>query len=257
MLHRNQPDANVHKSDVVVLPTFEELVPRPQIIPELQEEDSLSASQIEKTAEDILFDAQQTKKKADDYAKKTIDEAKSKAEQIVLIAKNEGESIRNQAYDEGFAEGKNDATAIGEELALKHTEEFERFIEKLKQYQTSMFDDVKSEILDAVIDISRKILHVEIQKNDEALINLINTAIVNIAQEENKKIMLSNADFERLEKSQSSSYLEMLAEKDIKVIPSSEVNEGECRADYKNGSINVGIETQLDRAKHILTKELI
>jgi len=207
---------------------------------------------IQKSAQENLKDARKIKREA----KKILKDTNDRAEQIILSAMGDCETIRSNAFDEGVEEGKKEIKKEFEEFKKEHDRVFKEFMKELKNKQKNMLNESNKHILDIIIALARKIMFIELNRDSKAIKNMINNAIANVGSEENKKILISAADFERLKSDAEDDFLHVLEKKGIRLIPDPDMDQGGCRADYKNGSINVGIDTQLKRAKYIFEKEI-
>lgn len=253
MWHNDKRGISVLKQseDIVILPSLDEFVSETEPVATIYEE-IIDPDDIQKTAENYLKSA----KKQKEDAKKLLEDAKERAGNIIQAAMNESEAIRNKAFDQGFEEGKVNIKKEVEKLKQKQNQKFEKFLNDWQENQEEMLAELKNQVLEIIIELAKKILFIELKQNNEAMKNMINSAVANVGAEENKKILISKTDFERLQSDNNNDYLQLLKKKGVKLIVSHDMEEGECRADYQNGSINVGIDTQLKRANYIFEKEL-
>ena len=147
------------------------------------EELSNQAKEIERTsklvADKIIAQAQRT---ADIIVSHTVENAKTELNEVM-----------SQGYSYGYEAGRAEAMNIIEPALNK----IALLTEAVKQMQDKMLEDFKDEMFDIISEISKKIIHKEINENDEYLLSLFGDAVKDIRAENYVTVTVSEsqADF--------------------------------------------------------------
>ena len=123
-------------------------------------------------AQHTLENAEIESNRLKDEANKILSEAKIEAERLLAEAKSETEQIKNDAYNQGLAEGSEEGFQSGKD-------EVERLVSRIHK------------VLNAAIDKRRDII-MEAENQMVELVLLISNKVVKVISEEQKDVVLSN-----------------------------------------------------------------
>lgn len=197
------------------------------------------AQSLEERANSIIEDAKQM------YLR-IIEEANSEAQKIVEAANQEAEAIfaetAERGYNEGYAAGYNEgmqqteavlnqAAGIREELDARHI---------------SMYDEAEKEIMQMVLDISRKVLGDELTQNPDVILLLIRQALEKCAFKDKLIIRVSEQDYEHVISNKNK--IVMLTEglSDLEISCDMALPKGSCIVETTSGEINAGLHVQMN-----------
>lgn len=222
------------------------------------------------------------------FSKTIISEAHDKALTIVENAKKEAEHtslkireaslkkleiekqrVIEEAFEKAFAEGKEAGFAQGHSEAKKLCEEknqayekevfecFENALSKIENYKSEIKQDNKNLIVDLVLAISRKILDVKIQQDDQLLLNLINNALKQNEKCDTIKIKLGSKYFTTLQK-YNDDLVNLLSQVTHQVVleEKEDMHEDECLVETENTIIDLSMGVQLENAKSVIKSQL-
>ncbi len=134
-------------------------------------------------------DAQEILDSATNKAKNLEQQTKKESEKLIESSKEEIEKAKIDATNEGYKDGYQDANQkIQEELEEK-IENLETFCNNQYEIRNKVLKSASKDILDIIINISRKILHKEIDAN--ILDKIIKSTILLFEKKENINIILS------------------------------------------------------------------
>lgn len=140
----------------------------------------------------------QTKARLDEMIRK----AEVQAEGLIRQAREQAETIRTQARQEGYRaglqEGKQSGYRAGYEEALQSMKEMEEQARTLLQNAHREYRDyigrTSSEIIRMAAAIAKKIIHINIDMNDECIAEIVRDAL-HWAEEKKQILMRSPAQF--------------------------------------------------------------
>lgn len=185
-----------------------------------------------KQADELLVTAQE------EYDR-VVKDAYNNALEIMENAKNEGYSEGYKTgYDEGYKEGYGASEVLVDEAnELKNA--------AIAHYE-QIIHDSEGDIIQLILDISRKILLKELEEDDEIVFNLVKAGLARITQTEMLKIRVSESDYINLV-SMKKRILPLLDKvEDIQIIQDDGMVKGDCLIETDSGNIDSGVGTQLD-----------
>jgi flagellar assembly protein FliH len=217
------------KSSTPVAKIIEE--PKPIDIPQTED--------LEEEAANIVDDAKEM------YLK-IIEEANLEAQQIVDIANQERQKIHLNAAEQGSAEGY----AAGFEQGLSQAESIIQQAAELKlqldERNKRIYKEAENEIMELVLDISRKVLGEELTQNPDILISLINKALDKCTFKEKLSIRVSEQDYDYV--NDNKDRIVMLTEgiNDLEILCDRALKAGSCIVETQAGEIDSGITVQIN-----------
>ena len=179
--------------------------------------------------------------------KDAMEKAKKQVTEIKANAKKEG-------YDTGFEDGfKNGKDSAKEEFSpfLKTTQ---KLIEELSEFRKEMYEKVEREMVELVINLTKKVIHFEFSKREDAVQDMIRLAVQSVLDRESMVIKIHPTDKEYAE-SFRPELLHMFSEiKNITFVANSGIARGGCVVETNFGVIDARIEKleeQIDRILNI------
>ena len=179
--------------------------------------------------------------------KDAMEKAKKQVTEIKANAKKEG-------YDTGFEDGfKNGKDAAKEEFSpfLKTTQ---KLIEELSEFRKEMYEKVEREMVELVINLTKKVIHFEFSKREDAVQDMIRLAVQSVLDRESMIIKIHPTDKEYAENFRPE-LLHMFSEiKNITFVANSGIARGGCVIETNFGVIDGRIEKleeQIDRILNI------
>jgi flagellar assembly protein FliH len=217
--------------------------------PEKNEQSELKTQSSEKEAESVINAARAEAEKiindARNEANKMLEEAQEKIEQHML-------EIEQKAKEEGYRNG--------EQLARQHYQTLLDEAEDIKQQAQKVYKDtlagLESDIIDIIIDVSRKIIGMELEHNRDTIISLVGTAITGCSPSNGIIVRVCPDDYDYLcdNRDELLRYSEDIHE--ITIIKDNALNRGDCHIETGFGSIDASVETQISAVERAF-KELL
>ncbi|NLV61912.1 MAG: flagellar assembly protein FliH [Clostridiaceae bacterium] len=207
-------------------------------VPEKKEQPDLKTRNPEEEAEAVINAARAE-------AEKIINDAMNKANDMLEEAKEKVEqhmfNVEQKAKEEGYRNG--------EQLARQHYQALLDEAEDIKKQAQKVYNDtiagLESDIIDIIIDVSRKIIGMELEHNRDAVISLVGTAITGSSPSNGVVVRVCPEDYDYVseKKDELLRYSENIHEITIK--KDNALNKGDCLIETGYGSIDASAETQL------------
>lgn len=176
---------------------------------------------------------------------KIIEEANEEAKKIVDSAYQDGEKLKHteaqRGYSEGFENGHKEAKAAAQAI-IDEAAEIRSFLDQRKE---SLYNEVEEQVIDLVLDISKKIIGDELTQNKDAIFLLIKQSLDRCAFKNKLIIRVSSNDYEYV--CQNKEKIGKLVEgiSDFEVYLDLSLGQGGCVIETSSGEVNASIETQL------------
>jgi len=187
-------------------------------------------------------------------------EARSSADALLEQAKIEAAKLADQAREEshrrGYEEGRNQGLS---EADLQMRGEIEKMTEQAKGILKAADSEAKAiilaaepQIIELVMSVTRKILIQEIEERPAAVLTLVKNALSKIRDQDEINIRVSPDDYDFL--LQSRRELQQVVGLDHAIIVSVDpmIERGGCAIDTAFGTVDAGIDTQLDMIRRAL-----
>lgn len=198
---------------------------------------------------------------------KIIQQAVSKAQTILLKARNEAISIREKAYEDGYIKGMEKGCKDGEEKAYNEqkkalSDEYEAILQMTADYVADMHN-AKEKVLEKYMDdlknialaIGEKIVQTSLKSSENVVKNMILAATERLKKSAWAKIYVAETDEEREMNIQGDAdFLEALSHisDNVKVIVMGDVPSGTCIIELPQEVIDISVSTQLENIKEII-----
>lgn len=201
----------------------------------------------------------------EEEAEAIIDAARAEAEKMINDAKNKADEMLKEAQEkieqhmlEIEQKAKEEGYRYGEQLAREHYQTLLSDAEDIKKQAREVYKDtiagLESDIIDIVIDVSRKIIGMELEHNRDAVISLIGQAIKGSSPSNGIVVRVCPDDYDYVseKKDELLRYSEDIHEITIK--KDNALNKGDCLIETGYGSIDASVETQLSAVERAFTE---
>jgi flagellar assembly protein FliH len=185
--------------------------------------------------------------KAKEEAEFIIKEAELEAVRLIEKAKAEAEGIKTSAAEEG----RKDGYSSGIETARKEYENLINEAEIIRQHARAEYEEilagVESDIIELVIDVSRKVLGDEIRTDRECILQLVRKAFEKCQSRDGVTLRVGPSDYDVLNEKREKllQIMEGAGEFEIKMDYS--LKPGDCIVETPFGCIDAGVETKMQK----------
>jgi len=181
-------------------------------------------------------------------AKSIVREARLEAEEIVSAAVQEAEDIRRTAYEEGHAEGAREFGVRSAECGVRLEETLADIGRQLDEFWIS----TEQELLKLSVDIARKIVHREINENQESVLSTVKIALYQLRDRQSLKLRVNPAEYELLREHKEEIMSSCDGMRSLEILEDRRVEQGGCLIESDSGSLDARIETQLKEVERAL-----
>lgn len=206
---------------------------------EITEEEDLQ-DVLEENPDDIIS-------KAKEEAEYIIKEAEIEAERLMEQARQEAERVASEVYQDAVKNGYEDGRKEAENQHKDIISEAENTRQQARAEYNEVLAGMEAEAINLILDISRKVIGMEISTNKESLLQLVKAAFDKCSNREKMLLRVSVEDFDNIDQNRQRllSMIEGLGELEIKADPS--IRQGDCIIETAFGTVDAGVDTKLSK----------
>lgn len=169
-------------------------------------------------------------------------EARQEAEVIVRTAHAEADSIRQEAYSQGYAAGTKEAAVAADELIRR----LEADIELVAAERAALVDSVEPEALKLCLAAVEKIIRHEVRSDHRVVLRVVKSCLRRIRDRDQIDVRVSPQEVEavRAHRDELLSLVEGVSV--LSIADDRRVSPGGCVVDSSSGTFDARIETQFE-----------
>lgn len=170
------------------------------------------------------------------------DKANAFVESAVASAREQADAIKEEAYNQAIEEANN-------EIAIKEqalNDDFNGRLSELEEEYRCRFENMEQEIVDALIPVFDKVLHVSVSDYRPIIIQLIRDAILKIDNPKSLVITVCEANYQFVKEHMQDMYDILPDGVAVDVLRDETMDETMCKIETENGIIDCGFDTELD-----------
>ncbi len=193
-------------------------------------------------------------KGAESRANKLISEARDEAESIKLLAKQQGfEQGFSEGSEQGFNKAIADASAQLEKDSVAFLAELDRVLTDLNVKKQELLEEHISDMQELAVTVAEKVIGVSLRSSGKVIEKMILSVTENLSQQEWVKIYLSSTEAELLLDGDPEvfDYLSRLSEH-IKVVVMDEAPEGTCIIEMPDETVDASVGVQIANIKEMM-----
>lgn len=179
-----------------------------------------------------------------------VSKARVEADLIVRTARSEAESVREQAYAEGFASGVDEFARLSGEMLQR----LESMIAEAEAERAMLAGEVEGELLKLCIQAVEKVIRHEIRTDPRVVMRVIASLLRRVKDGEDVTVRVSPEEVEFVRASREE--LLSIAEgvRAVRVVDDRRVGSGGCVVEYSSGNFDGRVTTQIERLSRRLTE---
>lgn len=203
-----------------------------------------------------LEDDKQLPEEIRGMAREYVESANLKAEQILSLARMQAEDIKEQARQEGYAQGLCEGAAQSQEQLRSRVEELGGALDQIEAYRASLFDALSAQILDLSLGIAEKIINTELDKDDTAYKELVKKAVESLKKSDDFTLSVSRQDYERFFKDSAQWLSEQTGCGLYQAESDPHMKKGDCVIESENEILDAGVSMQLKKIRQHLSEQV-
>lgn len=191
-----------------------------------------------------------------DKEEEIIENAKRQAEEIIQKATQEANDLLTQAEEKIIAhmmgveqKAKEEGYRNGEKLAREHYQNLIQEAEDLKRSSEEMVRNtvmnLEYEIVETILEISRKVIGMELYHNTDIIVGLIRKALLDSSLSEDIMITVSPDDYEVALENKEKLIEGLNNVRNVTIKKDSALEKGSCIVETGFGSVDSSVDTQL------------
>lgn len=227
--------------------------------------DSAESEEIEEETQEEELELEEPEKTSEQEAEEIIQEAQKQAQEILALAHEEAEAMKQTAIEEGKQEGYEKGYQIGvqeglekqqnelNELSATLLDEIEKVILDIEDKKEEIFQRYKEDLRNIAIAIGEKVIHVSLKASGEVIEKMIISATEKLDKRQWAKIYISKTDADLMVRGDIDivKALPNLSDQ-LKVIVMENESPGTCIIELPDRIIDAGADTQVENIKGIL-----
>ncbi|MBI5437875.1 MAG: flagellar assembly protein FliH [Nitrosomonadales bacterium] len=154
------------------------------------------------------------------------------------------ENLRQQAYDEGYAQGRDTGYAAGAQQARTEAAQIHLLLQNLQNALNQVDEQLAQSLLDLSLEIARKIAGDHLQAKPEIILKIIGDAIGSLPHfNQNAHLVLHPDDTELVRKQMG----EQLSHAGWKIFTDTQIKRGGCRVETSHSQVDATLEARWKR----------
>ncbi len=210
------------------------------------------------SAEMFANQAGEIKRMAQVEAEAIVGHAREQADQILQEAGAAADEIRANAYNKAVEAGKAESVRRTDAEMLIMRKDLKDLTQRLNSALSASLaetvDKWEGELLELSIDIARKIINVELDKDDAAFKSLVQNAISHMRGDAKITLRVSEREYTSYF-SQGDAYFKLGGEQvKTPVVADPQLGKGDCAVESEGEMIDAGVERQLGALKDAMER---
>ena len=185
-------------------------------------------------------------------AEEAVSSAQKQAEAIISQAQLDAQGIRTQALQDGYRQGEEKALAAMHLQREKETAEVQRLLQDVAEIRTELLENAERDIVNLSIDIAEKIVHIELDRGDNAIFTMVKNALVQMKTSGKITVHVSPEEYKRYFKTGSAEFQLIDEVIHVAVVEDVALSKGGYLLESDDETISAGIDRQFDVIKDAL-----
>lgn len=185
-----------------------------------------------------------------EYEQKMIN-AQNSSDAIVSNAYDQAKGIMEQAKSEGYQDGYNRGVDDSQEIAKQIVDEALQIKDEWMQMRHNLLVEAEKEMVNLVVEATEKILDYKVETDQTLIESLIKQGIGRVTKSHLVSIRVSNEDYNHALSIRPMIIASSDKIEDIEIKRDPTLPNGSCIIDTDSGSIDSGIQTQLEQIKKL------
>lgn len=194
----------------------------------------------QKAAEGILLDAKR-------QSQKILEKASADASQILASAQTEANRLAEEAKSQGYAEGFERGRAEGQKEFEESCHRVLKTLGEIVAERNNLISGLEKEVIDLVLDMADKVIRYELDRNDDAFVKMIQSALSTLRAPGYVIIKVHPDLYPKVCRLTDDSSPGKGWMKDIHVEQDDSLDPFDCLIETGCGTLDVGISTQLEQ----------
>ncbi|MER3402643.1 MAG: hypothetical protein C4336_08375 [Armatimonadota bacterium] len=179
-----------------------------------------------------------------------------KANEIVRSAYAQAEQIHQQAYQQGYTAGMQEATTTAQnalQLQIENLrQEVNQFLQQLQHEFDTYIQSTEAHMVELVMEIARKVIREELRVHPDHVVAIVRDALRRIKGVGTVRVVVHPADLERVRQNRIHLLTVLEGVERLEIVEDRRVEAGSCRIETEQGTYDARLSTQLELIEHAL-----
>ena len=167
----------------------------------------------------------------------------------------QAEDKAQTAWEEGYRQGLEDASAKFEEYAEERRRELDAFMAETREFQEGIIQEMEEDILRLSFDIAEKIVNIKLQKDDILFVEIIKNAIERLNARDKFAVRLNDKQYEKYFRDGTEWLAQELQCTPFTAVRDPALNPNACILESDDGIIDAGVDNQIKMLLRALNRE--
>lgn len=183
-------------------------------------------------------------------AQQLREETQQQIQEMLEAANEQAESIKQQAYQDGMAEGLQNAQAELDQQKQKLVLEYAEKAKELEKEYEQKKAQMEPELVEVLLEVFKKVIGTIAQDQEDMIVNLINSVMQKSDSNRSFIIKVSPEDYKFLLNNQGKIYCAMTNDIQLDIVEDLTMEKNQCIIETENGVYDCGLDIQLENLIH-------
>jgi len=183
-----------------------------------------------------------------------LKEARMQAEMMVQKAVNQVSDIKQEAWQQGYTKGVQEAKAEYAALWQEKMSMLQGILEEIQAAQEETVRELENSVLQLSLEIAEKIVNIQLERDDILFVGLIKKAILRLNPKEKFTVRVNQREFDKYFQNGGEWLSEELQSVPFVAVKDATIAPGGCVLESEDGVIKAGVDAQLKTIAMSLTE---
>jgi len=196
----------------------------------------------------VCIDLDSIKKEADVI----LMNAQTEAENLLQQAHDQIAAIEEEAYQQGFQKGRQDAQKAAEKTQAELCKTTSIILGEIKEIRESVYRDTEEDLVELAVNIAEKLVCRQLDIKPETIVDIAKAACHQARRCREVILYVAAEQLEDIKASQDEIAAQLYAARHFAIIADPNIKPGGCRIETEQGCIDASLETMLEQLEHIV-----
>lgn len=179
-------------------------------------------------------------------ANKKANEIIAEAQESLNNANRSRDSIENEAFQEGYNRGHNQAE--------EYIAQSNNMLSEITNVRKAVIEELEPEIIGMIQALFEKVVGISMDTDNQVIVNLIKKTLTEFGIKHSLVIKVSNEDYENVLNNKHYILSELKGIDDFDLVKTETLKSGDCIIQTQSGEIDSSISTQLNNINNIISE---
>lgn len=179
------------------------------------------------------------------------------AERILEEARGRAIQVEREAFEKGFAQGERAGREIAEKAAESSLRALQAAYDRLLHLVEIQSREAEEQIVRLALAVARKILHVELRTQPEALVGILHDALSRLDPQDEVVVRVHPMDLEMIQQWRSRLIQGMESVRSLRIEEDEGLSRGDAVVECSLGELDLRIDRQIQEIEKAFNRILI